>query len=156
MIKSFIRKILLKEKIPMPTSLFYFFLKLLSTCRICLDGYLFPIHGTAPHEHDINFNTFFLSKDKWPCNYVEKGDNEGIYYCSNENCFNSKTLMGFMKGDFKMETKYWLYEVKKGETPRITSYDTYELALQDAYEIDEEYTWMIIKGVQLALRIGLK
>lgn len=88
--KKKIKSIIVKETIPLPVQFHYWLLKLLSDCKICYDGIMFPLCGVAPHRHDTQMHSYILPENEWPDNYVDTGNNNGIYYCTNKDCQFSK------------------------------------------------------------------
>ena len=57
----------------------------------CFD--IYPYYGVAPHKHVMSYAgkiavTLAIPKEKWPDNFVEDHDCEGlgIYYCQDKKC----------------------------------------------------------------------
>lgn len=95
-IKQKIRQFILKETIPIPANLYCFLFKLLSKCKECLDGIIYPTYGIAPHIHDLSLTSSFIgstkiiSQKEWPENYDDVDNGCGVYYCTDKNCTYSK------------------------------------------------------------------
>lgn len=77
--KDFLRRLVLKEIIPIPAGLYYFLLGLLSKCKKCYDGVIFPNYGKCQGEKEDHHD-----------NYDDIDNGCGIYYCPNKDCKYSK------------------------------------------------------------------
>lgn len=62
-------------------------------CWTCMDGYLYPEYGLAPHSHNESLgNTGFLEREDWPIYFEPDLDadgkplNIGIYHCPKFGC----------------------------------------------------------------------
>ena len=109
-----INKIIRRLEGKIPNNLWFYLMELTCKCKYCLDGYLYPQYGMAPHSHNIpdlkslvGFigSTEINDKSEWPDYFVEEKDyGQGVWWCKDRKCYygiNNTAHNNFYKGHIK-------------------------------------------------------